>query len=98
MTRFIADFNAKSNKWSEDDRSTTEVSKIDFFTSQFGLSQIMKEPTHILENSSSCIDLIFTTQPNIVLEFGVHRSLHQNCHHQIIFAKFNMNVYYLSPY
>ena len=48
LTTVIGDFNAKSNKWSEDDRSTIEVSKIDFFTSQFGLSQIIKEPTHIL--------------------------------------------------
>ena len=97
LTTVIGDFNAKSNKWSEGDRSTIEGSKIDFLTSQFGLSQIIKEPTHILENSSSCIDLIFTTQPNMVLESGVHHSLHQNCHHQIIFAKFNLKVYYPLP-
>ena len=53
---------------------------------------------HILENSFSCIDLIFTTQPNMVLESGVHHSLHQNCHHQIIFAKFNLKVYSPPPY
>ena len=60
LTTVISDFNAKSNKWSEGDISTIEESKIDFLTSQFGLSQIIKEPTHILENSYSCIDLIFT--------------------------------------
>ena len=97
LTTVIGDFNAKSNKWSEGDRSTIEGSKIDFLTSRFGLSQIIKEPTHILENSSSCIDLIFTTQPIMVLESGVHHSLHQNCHHQIIFAKFNLKVYYPPP-
>ena len=97
LTTVIGDFNAKSNKWSEGDRSTIEESKIDFLTSQFGLSQIIKEPTHILENSSSCIDLIFTTQPNMVLESGVHHSLHQNCHHhQIIFAKFNLAIFHYS--
>ena len=53
----IGDFNAKSNKWSEGDRSTIQGSKIAFLTSQFGLSQIIKEPTHILENSSSFIGL-----------------------------------------
>ena len=94
----IGDFNAKSNKWSEGDRSTMEGSKIDFLTSQFGLTQIIKEPTHILENSSSCIELIFTTQPNMVLESGVHQSLNQSFHHQIIFAKFNLKVYYPPPY
>ena len=79
-------------------RSTTEGSIIEFLTSQFGLSQIIKELKHILENSSSCIDLIFTTEPNIALESGVHHSLHQNCHHQIIFVKFNLKVYYPPPY
>ena len=79
-------------------RVTDQPSKGVKLTSQFGLSQIIKEPTHILENSSSCIDLIFTTQSNMVLESGVHHSLHQNCHHQVIFAKFNLKVYYPPPY
>ena len=34
----------------------------------------------------------------MVLESGVYHSLHQNCHHQIIFAKFNLKVYYPPPY
>ena len=93
LTTVIGDFNAKSKNWSEGDRSTIEGNKIFFLTSQFGLSQIIKEPIHTLENSFSCIDLIFTTQLDMVLESGVHHSLHQNCHHQIIFAKFNLKVY-----
>ena len=31
-------------------------------TSQFGLQQLINEPTHLTGNSSSCIDLIFTSQ------------------------------------
>ena len=71
---------------------------IENLTSQFGLNQIINEATHILEASSSCIDLIFTTQPNLVVEFGVHQSLHANCHHQLVFAKFNLQIYYPPPY
>ena len=59
---------------------------------------MINEPTHLLQNSSSCIDLIFTSQPNIVVESGVYPSLHPNCHHQIIFAKFNLKIYYPPPY
>ena len=55
--------------------------------------QIIKESTHILENSSSCIDLIFTNEPNMVVESRVHHPLHQDCHHQIIFPKFNLKVH-----
>ena len=94
----LGDFNPWSNKWSEGERSTIEGSKMDFLASQFGLSQIIKEPTRILENSSSCIDLTFTTQPNMVLESEVHHSLHHNCYHQIIFGKFNLKVYFLPSY
>ena len=47
-----------------------------------------------MENSSSCTDLIFTSQPNLVVESGVHSSLHSNCHHQIVFAKFKLMISY----
>ena len=59
---------------------------------------MITEPTHILENSRSCIDLLFTSQPNMVMDSGVHASLHPHCHYQIIFAKFDLKVFYSSPY
>ena len=67
-------------------------------TSQFGLSQIITEATLILESSSSCNDLIFITQPNLGVESGVHPSLHPNFHHQILFTKFNLQIYYPPRY
>ena len=42
-------------------------------------------PTHILQNSSPCIDLIVTNLPSLVVDSGVHPSLHTNCHHQLTF-------------
>ena len=69
-------FNAKSTNWCANDQSSFEGNKIEHLTSQFGLSQLINEPTHILGSSSSCIDLIFTSQPNLVIESGVHPSLH----------------------
>ena len=32
------------------------------------------------------------------MESGVHSSLHPNCHHQIVFAKINLKIYYPPPY
>ena len=75
-----------------------EGSTIESITSQFGLHQLINEPTHLLQNSSSCTDLIFRSQPKIVVESDVHPSLHPNCYHQIIFAKFNLKIYYPPPY
>ena len=48
----LGDFNVKSKNWYTNDKSTTEGAKIEFVTSQFGLHQIINEPTHVLVNSS----------------------------------------------
>ena len=41
--------------------------------------------------------VVFTFQPNLVVEsgvhpFGVYSSFHPNCHHQIVFAKFKLKM------
>ena len=69
-----------------------------FVTSQYGLHQMKNGPTHVLENSSSCIDLIFTSEPNLVVDSGVHPSSHPNCHYQIVYAKFNLKIHFPLPY
>ena len=92
------DFNARSgNSWSKD-KTTIEGARIVSLTCNYALNQLINEPIHILPRSSSCIDLMFTSQPNMVMESGVHSSLHPNCHHQIIFAIFNLKIYYPPPY
>ena len=53
---------------------------------------------NILEPSSSSIDLIFTSQPNLMTKSDVHTSLYPNFHHQIIFAKVNLEIFYPPPY
>ena len=88
----------KSSNWYTSDTTIFEGCKIEAITSQFGLQQIINEPTHIQGQSVSCIDLIFSSQTNLVMSSGIHLSLHQNCHHQIIFAKFNRKVHYPLPY
>ena len=92
------DFNARSPAWWTGDVHTTEGSKLYSLTSGNGFTQIINEPTHIQTNSSSCIDLIFTDQPSLSVNSGVHSSLHPNCHHQIVYSTFNLNVYYPPPY
>ena len=88
----------KSENWYKHDKTSREGPKIDALTTQFGLQQIIKEPTHVLAESSSCIDLIFTSHQNLVMESGVHSSFHPNCHHQITYAKFNLKIHYPPPY
>ena len=75
-------------------KTTEEGTMLENLTSLFGMKQLISDPTHILQHSSSCIDLIFVNQPNLVIDSGIHRSLHQNCHHQIIFCKLNLKIEY----
>ena len=79
----LGGFNAKMQGWYQNDITTFEGCKIDIATYQFDLSQIIKEPTHILSNLASCIELIFTSQLKLVMDSGVHPSLHPNCKIQI---------------
>ena len=98
LTVIIGDFNGESSNWYLNDRTRFEGSQIEFLASQFAMFQVINEPTHILDNSKSRINLIFTSQPNITIDSGVHTSLHSNCHHQIIYAKFDLKVFNPPPY
>ena len=52
----LGDFNAKLNSWYANDNKDIQGSKTDILTASFGFNQIINELTHILNNSSSCID------------------------------------------
>ena len=94
------DFNVKFSKWCSIHKTTPEGAKLDNLTSQYELTHFLKIPTNIFENYRSCIDLIFTSQTNLVVEvgFGLHPYLHGNCHHQIIYSKFDLKTFYRRPY
>ena len=79
-------------------KTSLEGKTIESINSQFGSYQLINEPNHLLENSSSCIGSIFTSQPNLVVESVLHPSLHPNCHHQIVFAKLNSMISYPPHY
>ena len=50
--------------------------------------------TYILDTTSSCIDLKFTSLINLIINAVVHSSLHLYCHHQIVYANFNLKITY----
>ena len=55
---------------------------------------MISEPTHFMRDTCkpSCIDLIVTDQPNIVLDSGVRDSLDDTVKHKIIFCKINFKI------
>ena len=62
------------------------------------MQQIIKEPTNLTNTSSSCIDLIFTSKPNLITDPGEHSSLSPNCRYEIVFAKLNLHIVCPPPY
>ena len=77
--------------WWPDGDTTTEGSEIEFLLTSLGLSQVICEPTNFEPNKNpSCIDLVITDQPNLILDSGTRASLDPYCHHQIIYCKVNI--------
>ena len=51
-----------------------------------------------LKDSSSCIDLISTSNPTFISASGVEPSLYEKRHHNLIYGKINFNVPLSPPY
>ena len=49
----------------------------------------------IFDSIASDLNLIFTSQPNLVIGSWGHPFLQPSCHHQIVFAKLSLKIEYL---
>ena len=96
---FAGDFNGHSRLWWNDGDTNAEGKEIEQLTSQMGLNQLLEEPTNFEPNKNpSCIDLIFTGQPNCVIESGTRPSLDNYCHHQITYCRMNFQIPHTPSY
>ena len=72
--------------------------ELDNITTSAGYSQLINEPTHFVNKTSSCIDLIFSSDLNITRICGIEKTIHKKCHHDIIYGTLNFNVPLPPPY
>ena len=74
---FTGDFNAHSQTWYPEGDTTPEGVDLDNLFSDLNLTQLISEPTHFMRDTCqpTCIDLIATDQPNLVLDSGKGDSL-----------------------
>ena len=84
-------FNCRSTHWWQNDNESNESRIFESTTADLGLYQLISEPTHVMGDSKSCLDLIFTDQPNLIIKSGVHPSLHNQCHHHIVYGKLSVS-------
>ena len=90
---YTGDFNGHSKMWWSDGDTTPEGEKIDELLTELNLSQVIDEPTNFTPGKNpSCIDLLITDQPNLILNSGTRSSLDPKCHHQIIHGKINFKI------
>ena len=76
FTVILGDFNATSKlQWADGIKLPDNVD-IDSLTTMPGLHQLISDPTYLLPTSLSCIDLIFTDQPNLAFDCGVYPSVY----------------------
>ena len=86
------DFSGKCSKWYSFDTSDNIGKELDTITSTAGYSQIIDKPTHFTKKSSSCIDLIFTSNPGMLVDSGIEKSFSSSRHHDVIYGKNNFRV------
>ena len=94
----LDDFNAKYSKWCASDKNNTAGIELDSITMTSGYNQMIGKPTHFINESSSCIDLIFSSNVNLTKNCGVEQSLYKSCHHNIIYGTLNFNIALSLPY
>ena len=64
---------------------------------QLILYQVIKRSTLILDNYSTCLHLTFKSYPNLTIESSAHPFWYPNFHHQIVYAKFHLQIHFTSP-
>ena len=72
ITTLYNDFSARSKCWWSLDKQSKEGDSRFLISSTSGYTQLTNSATHIIGNSSSFIDLIFTQPPNRVTSSVVH--------------------------
>ena len=93
----LGDFNSRRKDWWDGDVDDRPGSILNDILSENILFQLVNEPTHIMNNSRSCIDLVISDQPNLV-NCTISPSLSQRCHHQINHVELNVNMPVAPPY
>ena len=72
LSLVLSNFNTKNKVWFEQENTTTERNVIHDLMTQYVLTQIIHEPIHLLDCSSSCNDIIFTSQDKLITKSGAH--------------------------
>ena len=89
----VGDFNAKLSKWCPSDKDSKAGQEIGTFTTASVYTQMIGQPTHIINEKSSCIDLLFTTYNKLLCNVGVEQTIYNKRNHNIIYRDYLISTY-----
>ena len=86
-TILTGDLNCRSKQFCPDYIDSPTGIALDELIESNNLTQLIDQPTNFESRGISCVDLIITDQTNLLVDYGIHSSLDNKCHHQIIHGK-----------
>ena len=84
------DFDARSSNWRENDITNSVGLELDSLISLARYSQIIDKPTYFVNNSMSCIDLIFCTNTNVISKHVVDVSVFESQYYEIAYSSHHL--------
>ena len=90
--------NGKCSKWCTTNKDNIAGLELDSITTTEVYSQMIMKSTHFINESSSCIDLISSSNTISVKNWGCEMSIYERCHHNIIYGTLNFDIPLPPPY
>ena len=87
----LGDLNSRSSEFWTGDTDNDAGNLLVSVLNDTGLHQLIDEPTHLMGDSKSCLDLVITDQPNFINECSMLPPLHRTCHHSMNHIVLNIN-------
>ena len=72
--------------------------QLDNITTTSPYNQVIDKPTHYINESSSSIDLIFSSNVNLTKNSGDEQTLYETSYHSIIYGTLNFHISLPRPY
>ena len=66
--------------------------KLDNVTTTPGFNQLINKLTHFVNDTSSCIDSLFSSDKSLVKNCGIEQSIYGKCRFNIIFGTLNFSI------
>ena len=86
------DFNARCSRWWKNGINNLQGRELDSLTLSLDIIRLI-DKLNVVNNSMSCIDLIFYINQSVISNHRVDASIFDKCHDNITYGKINIRVH-----